>query len=140
MMKNFRVGHNMLRTERRDKGKKFRTVSHLAKSGSPVLYIIFIYNLYTSLYKVCARACPSSSLSWGFFRRYSGQVGRGSGRTGQAIALSYKGARYSGIPWQRLSPSDEKNGVRPKIYTYTHYTHIENKNISRPPPPPMVYI
>jgi len=118
-----RVGPNMLRTEQCDKGKKIRTVSHLAKSGSPVLYIIFIYNLYTSLYKVCARACPSSSSSWGFFRRYWGQVGRGSGRTGQGIALSHKGARYSGIPWQRTSPSDEKNGGRPKIYTHTHDTH-----------------
>jgi len=99
---------------------KIRMVSHLAKSGSPVLYIIFIYNLYTSLYKVCARACPSSL--WGFFRRYSGQVGRGSGLTGQGIALGHKDERYS-VSRGNGHSREERRTAR-NIHTRAHMIYI----------------
>jgi len=105
-------------------------------------YILYLFIIYIHRYIKYARALARHRRRRGdFFCRYSGQVGRGSGRTGQGIALGHKGARYSGIPWQRPSSSEEKNGGRPEIYTYTHDSHIENKKISRPPPPPlMVYI
>lgn len=80
------------------------------------LFIIYIHRRYIKY----ARALARHRSRGDFSADIRVKSGGGSGRTGQGIALGHKGARYSGIPWQRTSSSVEKNGGQPKIYTHTH--------------------